>query len=280
MDGHRFSSEPCLTIKGILFDLDDTLIGDTQTFETAMASCFRDLGLDLAVDRLAEARADVRKIARKLWLDVPESTYLQSLGFHFLSPLVSDLPGDQPEFTTVRAWIPEFRFGVWRRVLKRSDLGDAAMASQVAQLFPDQLLKAVKPMTGVTELLETLSARFRLGIVTNGPTDLQVGKLHAAGLSGRFAVIAVSGSLGVGKPDPQIFTHALQDLELAANETVMIGDNLVNDIQGGLDAGLTPIWLQTKDQTDTQIPKNVPVVRGAGELLAVIDTLASQAELL
>ncbi len=264
-----------MTIKGILFDLDDTLVSDARTFDTAVAACFRDPAVDTKVggDDPAETGHEVRKIARKQWQSVPEPTYVRSLGFHFLAPLVSAFPGDAPELAAIRAWLPSFRLDVWRKVLKRGGAKDNLMAARVAELFPTYLLAATRPMDGVTNLLAALTRRFRLGIVTNGPADLQLGKLRAAGLAESFQVISVSGALGFGKPDPRIFTQTLQELELPPNEVVMIGDNPVNDIQGGLDAGLQTIWLQIENQAEASVPETVPVAHSVADLFDIINGL-------
>ena len=204
----------------------------------------------------------------------PRGGYVQNLGFHFLAPLFSDFPGEAPELAAIRAWIPGFRLDVWRRLLKRGAVPDGDLATQISRCFPDYLLNATHPLEGVTDLLKTLTPRFRLGMVTNRPDDLQVAKLRAAGLTERFQFVATSGALGFGKPDPRIFIQALKELDLTAQEAIMIGDNPVNDVQGALDAGLKPIWLRTRDQDETRIPKTVPRVNSVEQLLDVINHLA------
>ncbi len=264
-----------MTLKGILFDLDDTLVNDARTFDAAVVSCLSELAIDQKVwgDDLPETGHAVRKIARKHWQSVPEPTYLRNLGFHFFAPLVSAFPGDAPELATIRAWLPDFRMSVWRRVLKRAGAKNNAIAAIVSQRFPAHMLNAARPMDGVTELLAALTPRFKLGLVTNGPDDLQIGKLRAAGLADSFQVISISGALGIGKPDPRIFARTLQELDLMPNEVVMIGDNPVNDIRGGLDAGLKTIWLQIENQAEASVPDAVPVVHAVEDLLDVINSL-------
>ncbi|CAN7430753.1 HAD family hydrolase [Paenibacillus sp. LjRoot56] len=53
----------------------------------------------------------------------------------------------------------------------------------------------------------------------------------------------ISGTYGVGKPNPAIYRHALDLLSLSPSETVMIGDTLITDIQGAQSAGITNIWI-------------------------------------
>ncbi len=72
-----------LTLKAILFDLDDTLVSEAQTFDLAMAACFRDLAVELnfGSDGQARARRQVRQIARKQWLAVPEAATFRIWAF-------------------------------------------------------------------------------------------------------------------------------------------------------------------------------------------------------
>ena len=80
-----------------------------------------------------------------------------------------------------------------------------------------------------------------MAVVTNGAACLQREKLAASGLERHFDAVVVSGELGVGKPDPSVFRHALE--LLGADGGVMIGDSLDRDIDGALAAGLDAVWI-------------------------------------
>jgi putative hydrolase of the HAD superfamily len=85
--------------------------------------------------------------------------------------------------------------------------------------------------------LERLSARYRLGVVSNFYGNLD-GILRAEGLRAHFAVVADSGVLGVTKPDPEIFLHAARTLGIRPQECVMVGDSVPRDIKGAAAAGM------------------------------------------
>lgn len=80
-------------------------------------------------------------------------------------------------------------------------------------------------------LLERLSSRYRLGIVSNFYGNLD-GILRHEGLRDFFAVVADSGVVGSLKPDPGIFMHALEALETTASDCVMVGDSIKRDMRG------------------------------------------------
>ena len=75
------------------------------------------------------------------------------------------------------------------------------------------------------QTLGTLRERgLKLGLVTNGPVESQQPKIDGLGIAGYFGTILISGAEGVSKPDPEIFHRAVRNLGVAAEETVMIGD--------------------------------------------------------
>ncbi|MBP1042213.1 HAD family hydrolase [Vagococcus sp. BWB3-3] len=88
-----------------------------------------------------------------------------------------------------------------------------------------------------------------MGIITNGPSDHQRMKLAALGLDRWFSPqqILVSGDVGVSKPARKVFDQMAT--RLSGNPRYYIGDNPVNDVQGALNAGWLPIWLNTKGES-------------------------------
>ena len=77
-----------------------------------------------------------------------------------------------------------------------------------------------------------------LGLVANGSAQGQRAKIERFGLEALFDSIVVEGELGVGKPDPRVFLHALEQLGVAAGDAWMVGDNLQRDIGGTLGVGI------------------------------------------
>jgi putative hydrolase of the HAD superfamily len=105
---------------------------------------------------------------------------------------------------------------------------------------------ACTPFADVGHVIGTLRARgLKLGLITNGGSDLQRAKIHALGLDQAFAVIAISRELGVEKPDPAIFRHALAALDCPARRAWFVGDHPEIDVRGAVQAGLTGFWVRT-----------------------------------
>jgi putative hydrolase of the HAD superfamily len=80
-------------------------------------------------------------------------------------------------------------------------------------------------------LLERLGKRFKLGIVSNFYGNLE-GILISEGLRELFGSVADSGVLGVTKPEPGLFLHAIKELRSSPEESIMVGDSIPRDMRG------------------------------------------------
>ncbi|TJY37163.1 YjjG family noncanonical pyrimidine nucleotidase [Pontimicrobium aquaticum] len=91
------------------------------------------------------------------------------------------------------------------------------------------------------EILEYLKSKYQLHIITNGFKEVQHGKLNNANIDHYFKTVTNSEMVGVKKPNPKIFNHALNIAKASTSNSIMIGDNLEADVQGALDVGLEAI---------------------------------------
>lgn len=116
---------------------------------------------------------------------------------------------------------------LYERALALFESGYAEESGRAAVLYPN-----------VVEGLERLQrAGIRLACVTN-KAGRYTGDLLAQANLARFFPVVVSGdTLPVKKPDPRPMLHACEQLGVAPEETVVIGDSM-NDVQAGRNAGL------------------------------------------
>ncbi|MFI7648257.1 HAD family hydrolase [Micromonospora sp. NPDC049460] len=85
---------------------------------------------------------------------------------------------------------------------------------------------------------------WKIGIVTNGMTDNQLGKIRNTGLDRHVDAWCISHDVGIRKPDPRIFQLAAHRCGLTLDGGGwMIGDSLILDIAGGACAGLRTVWI-------------------------------------
>lgn len=103
----------------------------------------------------------------------------------------------------------------------------------------------VAPDPAVRAALEALRGRgLRLGLVTNGAGNHQREKLEKTGLADLFEAIVISGEVGVRKPDPAIFTKALEQLGVSASSALHVGDDPERDVDAARKAGLSAAWIE------------------------------------
>ncbi|MCL9683999.1 pyrimidine 5'-nucleotidase [Legionella maioricensis] len=129
------------------------------------------------------------------------------------------------------------RFNLWANKLQCApqDLNSAFMAA---------MAEICTPLEGAVSLLNVLKEQAKLGIITNGFTQLQQVRLQRTGLREHFELIVISEEVGFAKPHQGIFDHTLAIMGHPVREQVlMVGDNPDSDILGGINAGLHTCWL-------------------------------------
>jgi putative hydrolase of the HAD superfamily len=99
----------------------------------------------------------------------------------------------------------------------------------------------LKLEVGVRELLVRLGARYRLGLVTNGTSATQRGKLASLEIEELFDPVIVSEEVGFRKPDARIFHAAIANWNLPIEEVLFIGDDPISDIEGARVAGMQAV---------------------------------------
>ena len=124
------------------------------------------------------------------------------------------------------------------------ELTDAERAEFIVVLRRGTLAE-LRPTPGVIEALDAASAAgFRPVILTNGKQSQQEGKVAALGLAPHVHAMVVSETVGVAKPDPEIFRIAARVAGDTLEGAWMIGDAAESDIAGAVAAGLRSVWLR------------------------------------
>ena len=94
---------------------------------------------------------------------------------------------------------------------------------------------------GALDLLIFLNKDYNLYIITNGFNKVQASKLNNSKINHFFESVYDSESVGVKKPNPLIFNHALKDSNSIPQQSLMIGDSFEADILGSLSVGMNAI---------------------------------------
>lgn len=241
----RFYNEnvqPRRAPRAVLFDLDDTLFDHEQAARVAL----------MRVHEAHEAFTEWRFEA----FEQAHSRVLEELH-------VQVLAGERT--------VDDAREERFRRLFAASDApDDDERVRRTAAAYREAYLAARRPVDGALEVLAALKARVRIGIVSNNLLEEQQGKIRFCGFGPYVDALVVSEAVGVAKPDPAIFAHALDELECAPEDAVMVGDSWPADIVGARAAGIRPIWF---NRARRQAP-------GASPGVCEIFTLAPMDELM
>jgi HAD superfamily hydrolase (TIGR01549 family) len=252
-------------IQAVLFDLDETLILDEAVSKHAFSICALSVTRDQAKARRLAESAEAH--AKRGWATLPALglEYASRIGHSALEGLWATYDHSIPGEAALQSKIEAYRLGTWEGALEECGLeGDA---STLQALWQD--LRARYPLyPDADELLVQLKSRYKLGIVTNGVAGLQRRKLEGSGLLHWFDAVAISGEVGIGKPERGIFEWVASQLDVPLESCVMVGDNAERDVQGGINAGMQTVWLDRRFK-----PKGAPATLEANELLEILPWL-------
>ncbi len=140
-----------------------------------------------------------------------------------------------------------------------------------------QLITHLPPLDdGTTTLLTALDeACVPWGIVTNGSSTSQLGKIRKLGLADRARCIVISEEVGVRKPDAEIFRLAAGRLGLAAGDILFVGDHPEADVVGAANAGMRTAWLHRGRTWPSPLDQIAPelVIDSLHDLMWAADSL-------
>lgn len=259
-------------ITTVLLDLDDTILLDSPATRTAFEATAAHAASIADIDPEALI-ASVRLHSDRLWEAGPFPDWLDAIGTSPREGLRSRFEGDDPHWATMREWGPGFRRESWQQALASLGIKDPTLAAELDAMFERERATTNPWCPGGDEALARLAEKYRLGMVTNGIQDVQRMKIGATGIESMFDAIVVSGELGIGKPQPEIYQHALNLLGAKAEETIMVGDSFERDVLGSQALGLRGVWISMgREQPSSGDPW--VVIESLAELPILLKTLA------
>ena len=116
---------------------------------------------------------------------------------------------------------------------------DEQRKDRIVGSFLEDMVQTVERNRG---LLNRLSSRFRLGIVSNFYGNLER-VCEDLGIRAFFEVLVDSTRVGAMKPDPRIFQKALEKLGIAPEQGLFVGDNQLRDMAGARAIGMPHVLL-------------------------------------
>jgi HAD superfamily hydrolase (TIGR01549 family) len=128
-------------------------------------------------------------------------------------------------------------------------------------------------------LRELVGRGLRIGLISNSHRCLVSFQSHFE-LQGLIAGTISSAEHGYMKPHPSIFKAALDLVDVAADEAVMVGDAVRHDIDGALGVGMRAVLLHRgpvpHPREEALASMGVPTVRSLSELPAMFEIQNSE----
>jgi HAD superfamily hydrolase (TIGR01509 family) len=235
-------------IETVLFDFGGTLDSDGVAWKERFHALLRSQGLDLSADAFAPAfyAAD----------DALVGALASTTG---LEETIDALT------TNLEAELARRGGGTGHAEI------DRARGQRVASRFLSEMSFAFARNRPV---LEALSERYRLGVVSNFYGNLEA-VCESSGLGRLFGVMADSQRVGAEKPEPAIFHAALAELQAKPETTIMVGDSLRRDYEGARRCGMGFIWIAPDgvQATERDAAENRSVLAAVTELPDLLDIL-------
>jgi len=144
-----------------------------------------------------------------------------------------------------RDTIMEVRFGRFF-----AELGKEVNGPEAEKLYRAQLNESAVLIDGALEILDYLSGKYDLYIITNGVSKTQYNRLAKSGIDRYMKDIFVSEDAGCQKPRKEFFEYCFSRLgAYDVSQMLVIGDSLSSDIRGGNNAGIDTCWFNRKGET-------------------------------
>ncbi len=215
------SPEPALSgVRAVCFDLDDTLCA---YWEAARA------GLRRALEGHSATRGRVEEMEE-----------------HWAAAFRDFYPRLRPE-----GWYEEYlasgeptRTELMRRALLRAEIEDPEVVTEIADAYARERLSALRLFPDALPVLKSLKKRYGLGLITNGPADVQSQEIEALGVGSFFDCVLIEGEIGIGKPEPEVFRRAEQELGWTSGEMLFVGNSYSSDILPAIEAGWRAVWVR------------------------------------
>ncbi len=122
------------------------------------------------------------------------------------------------------------------------------MIHHLSEIYIDNLSNYNTLFEGTIDVLKYLLPKYELHIITNGFEEVQLKKLKKSEILHFFDKVITSESVGVKKPNPVIFNHALKVANAEPKKSMMIGDNLEADILGAQQIGMQTIFFNIHNE--------------------------------
>lgn len=227
--------------KHLFFDLDNTLFDFTASEQLVLKDLY-DTHLQSRIEfsSFDDFRMTYEPINQGLWADYRK---------HIISK-------------------EDVKYGRFRNTLRTKGIEDESLARFMGDSFVKNCTENDTLVPGALEVIDALSKKYQLHIVSNGFVEAQYRKLEITGLRHYFKGITLSEEIKTQKPNRRFFEHAFKNVNARKTQSVVIGDSWESDIEGALNFGVDAIFF-SYDGKSAPNPA-VPTIFKLNELLDIL----------
>lgn len=221
-------------VKAIYFDLDDTLCGYWDAAKAGLRAAFEAHPIPgkTTQESLDAWAKEFRRFAHELKTSHWYEIYLTQGGVtrvQLINETLQALGLEDPELA-------------WR-------VGDAYGRERDArlQLFPE-----------VTQVLTALHKKYPLGLITNGPADVQRQEIATLKIGEYFDFVLIEGEMGMGKPHAAVMRKAEKEAQCDGPAILFVGNSYHHDMIPAMELGWRTAWIRRPSDVPPSSKSGVP----------------------
>uniref|UniRef100_UPI00398F1E84 N-acylneuraminate-9-phosphatase n=1 Tax=Pristiophorus japonicus TaxID=55135 RepID=UPI00398F1E84 len=234
-------------IRALLFDLDNTLI------DTAGAS--------------GQAGRQVKDLLKSQY------GYEESAAHLVIEKFNTKL--EEHFYTSKEINVDEERTLLWAQAIQETcgHEPDSGLATECYCVWKTTRLRHIHMPDEVKAMLRKLRQSYKLLLLTNGSATVQREKINICQCQQYFDAIVIGGEYQEQKPALSIFQECFRLLGVKPEACVIVGDTLMTDIKGGVNAGLrATIWINSTNlKSDGAVPDYT--VKSVLEVLDILENI-------
>lgn len=203
-------------IRHIFFDLDNTLWDHRKNAKLTLQNLFGEYEIQTKFNLgFDEFHAEYFRINEELWAKLRDEEI------------------DKAYLRKHRFYDTFLHFGI----------DDFELSQQFEHRFLDEIVVYNEVVPGTNEILGYLKKKnYQLHIITNGFREVTHRKIEGSKIGHYFTTVTSADEVGVRKPNPKIFQHCLNISGAKLEESILIGDDWIADVEGAKSFGMEVIF--------------------------------------
>jgi len=142
---------------------------------------------------------------------------------------------------------------------------------EIDDIYHHYLNNTCHLLPNALKLLTSLQDKYELYAVTNGFSVTQMARLEECNIKHFFKDVFISDSIGYVKPQIEFFNYVSDKIpNFNKDHSLIIGDSLSSDIQGGLNFNMDCCWFNPNFTKNTSEIQPTYEVNSYSELLEII----------